>query len=67
MIGDDVEVTVIAVQGDKVRLGINAPADVPVFRTEIYLEISREREQGKPPDAGSGAEQTRSRRDKPGR
>jgi carbon storage regulator len=67
MIGDDVEVTVIAVQGDKVRLGINAPGDVPVFRTEIYLEISREREQDKRPDAGSGAEQARSRRDEPAR
>jgi carbon storage regulator len=41
MIGDDVEVTVLSVVGDKVRVGIQAPADVPVFRTEIYLEIRR--------------------------
>ncbi len=41
MIGDDVEVTVLSVIGDKVRIGIQAPADVPVFRTEIYLEIHR--------------------------
>jgi carbon storage regulator len=47
MIGDDVEVTVLAVQGEKVRLGIQAPADVKVFRTEIYLEIQRERETGR--------------------
>jgi carbon storage regulator len=68
MIGDDVEVTVIAVQGDKVRLGINAPTEIPVFRTEIYLEIAREREreQRKRTDVGSDAEQTRSGRDEPG-
>ncbi len=41
MIGDDVEVTVLSVIGDKVRIGIQAPGDVPVFRTEIYLEIHR--------------------------
>jgi carbon storage regulator len=43
MIGDDVEVTVLSVDGAKVRLGIQAPADVPIFRTEIYVEIQRER------------------------
>ena len=42
MIGDDVEVTVLSVTGDKVRIGIQAPGEVPVFRTEIYLEIHRE-------------------------
>ena len=63
MIGDDIEVTVIAVQGDKVRLGINAPADVPIFRMEIYMEIAREREREKRP--GSDAEQARSGRDEP--
>ena len=41
MIGDDVEVTVLSVIGDKVRIGIQAPGEVPVFRTEIYLEIHR--------------------------
>jgi len=39
MIGDDVEVTVLSSEGGKVRLGIQAPANVPVHRTEIYLEI----------------------------
>jgi carbon storage regulator len=39
MIGDDVKVSVLSVIGEKVRIGIEAPADVPVFRTEIYLEI----------------------------
>ena len=39
MIGDDVEVTVLAVSRDKIRLGITAPKDVPVFRKEVYLSI----------------------------
>ena len=42
MIGDDVEVTVLGVYGDRVRLGIQAPSDVPVHRTEIYLEIQQQ-------------------------
>jgi carbon storage regulator len=46
MIGDDIEVTVLSVMGDKVRIGIQAPGDVPVFRTEIYLEIHREEGEG---------------------
>jgi carbon storage regulator len=45
MIGDDVEVIVLSTDGLKVRLGIQAPAKVPVHRTEVYLEIhSREQE-----------------------
>jgi carbon storage regulator len=39
MIGDDIEVTVLSSDGTKVRLGIQAPLDVPVHRIEIYLEI----------------------------
>jgi carbon storage regulator len=39
MIGDDVEVTIVSVVGEKVRLGIQAPTEVPVHRKEIYLEI----------------------------
>ena len=42
MIGDDVEVTVLAVSRDKIRLGITAPRDVPVFRKEVYLSIKDE-------------------------
>jgi carbon storage regulator len=42
MIGDDVEVSVLAVTGEKVRIGIQAPQEIPVFRKEIYLEIHRE-------------------------
>jgi carbon storage regulator len=42
MIGDDVEVSVLAIMGEKVRIGIQAPRDVPVFRKEVYLEIQQE-------------------------
>jgi carbon storage regulator len=42
MIGDDIEVSVLSVMGEKVRIGIQAPQRIPVFRKEIYLEIHRE-------------------------
>jgi carbon storage regulator len=42
MIGDDIEVSVLSVMGEKVRIGIQAPQSIPVFRKEIYLEIHRE-------------------------
>jgi carbon storage regulator len=44
MIGDDIEVTVLAVMGEKVRIGIEAPRSVPVFRKEVYLEIQQDRD-----------------------
>jgi carbon storage regulator len=43
MIGDDIEVSVLAIMGEKVRIGIEAPRSVPVFRKEVYLEIQQER------------------------
>lgn len=43
MIGDEIEVSVLSVVGDKVRIGIQAPRDIPVFRKEVYLEIQDER------------------------
>ena len=43
MIGDEIEVSVLAVSGDKVRVGIAAPRNVPVFRREVYLAIQEER------------------------
>jgi carbon storage regulator len=43
MIGDDIEVSVLAIMGEKVRIGIQAPREVPVFRKEVYLEIQQER------------------------
>ena len=42
MIGDDIEVSVLAIMGEKVRIGIEAPRSVPVFRKEVYLEIRQD-------------------------
>ncbi len=46
MIGDEIEVSVLAIMGEKVRIGIEAPRKVPVFRKEVYLEIQQERADG---------------------
>ena len=43
MIGDDIEVSVLAIMGEKVRIGIEAPRSVPVFRKEVYVEIQQDR------------------------
>jgi carbon storage regulator len=55
MIGDDVEVSVLSVMGEKVRIGIQAPHEVPVFRKEIYLEIHSEG-QDAPAEKAAGEE-----------
>jgi carbon storage regulator len=60
MIGDDIEITVVDIRGDKVRLGINAPKWVQVHRKEVYLAIKRENERsanlrpGDVPGSGPG-------------
>ena len=43
MIGDEIEISVLQVMGDKVRIGIEAPRSVPVFRKEVYLNIQAEK------------------------
>jgi len=45
MIGDDIEITVVDIRGDKVRLGITAPTRIAVHRKEVYDAITRENEQ----------------------
>ena len=45
MIGDEIELTVVDIRGDKVRLGIKAPACIAVHRKEVYDAIKRENEQ----------------------
>jgi carbon storage regulator len=45
MIGDDVEIIIVDVRGDKVRLGITAPKSIPVHRKEIFEAIKREKAQ----------------------
>ena len=49
MIGDDVEIIIVDVRGDKVRLGITAPKSIPVHRREIYDAIQREKNENKEP------------------
>ena len=55
MIGDDIEVSVLSIMGEKVRIGIQAPRNVPVFRKEVYLEIQQE-QVGAAPAPGSHRE-----------
>ncbi len=45
IIGDDVEITIVDVRGDKVRLGITAPRNIPVHRREVYEAIQREKKE----------------------
>jgi carbon storage regulator len=42
MLGNDIEVTVLEIKGDQVKIGIKAPKDVPIFRKEIYVQIEEE-------------------------
>ncbi len=42
MIGDDIELSILSVSGEKVRIGISAPDEVPIFRTEVYERIAGE-------------------------
>lgn len=45
MVGDEVEITIVDVRGDKVRLGITAPRSIAVHRKEVYNAIQREKEE----------------------
>jgi len=60
IINDDITIVVIEIRGDKVRLGIEAPKEVPVHRNEVYEAIRRnvqlESEQNREPGASSTAE-----------
>lgn len=46
-IGDNIKITIVAIRGDKVRLGIEAPTEVPIHRQEVYEAIQREQERTK--------------------
>lgn len=60
MIGDEIELTILSVTGDKVRIGIEAPRDVPVFRKEVYEAMPedrrRELNEGNPGSSAGGSE-----------
>lgn len=53
IIGDDIEITVVDIRGDKIRLGINAPPHIPVHRKEVYEAMKREG-RGKATEPGVG-------------
>lgn len=42
IIGNEVEITILEMKGDQVKIGINAPKSVPVYRKELYLQIQEE-------------------------
>lgn len=56
MIGNDVEITIVDVRGDKVRLGINAPRSIEVHRKEIFLAIQKEKAQQQQQSSGDSHE-----------
>ncbi len=55
-IGDDIRLTILGVRGTQVRIGINAPKDVPVHREEIYHRIKNESESGSNVEEDSGSD-----------
>lgn len=42
VIGDDIEIMLVDIRGDQIKLGINAPKNVKIFRKEVYEEIERQ-------------------------
>jgi carbon storage regulator len=44
VINNNVEVTILDIRGDQIKLGVSAPKDVPVYRKEVYLQIQKENE-----------------------
>ena len=57
MIGDEIEVSILSVAGDKVRIGIDAPRDIAVFRKEVYIAI----DEGSSPSGSSAPRPKKSR------
>jgi len=56
MIGNDIEVTILDIRNDQVKIGIRAPKDVGIYRKEIYLQIQEENKQAvemEVPDLGA--------------
>ncbi|WP_368297461.1 carbon storage regulator CsrA [Cytobacillus firmus] len=53
MIGDDIEISILSIEGDQVKLGISAPKNVDIHRKEIYLSIQQENSSATQTDAGA--------------
>jgi carbon storage regulator len=64
MIGDEIEVSVLSIMGEKVRIGIQAPRTIPVFRKEVYLEIQQEKAGGGPGEVDQALEELRTKPEK---
>ena len=45
VINNNIEITVLEIRGDQIKLGIQAPKDVPIYRKEVYLQIQNENEE----------------------
>ena len=45
MIGNDIEITVLEIKGDQIKLGVKAPKSVPIYRKELYVQIHEENKQ----------------------
>lgn len=71
MIGDDIEITVLEIKGDKVKLGVKAPFEIPVHRKEVYLAIKEQNIESAEMDAGEIAKVSdlfsKKDKDKPGK
>ena len=50
VINNNIEITVLEIRGDQIKLGITAPKDVPVYRKEVYLQIQKENQEAISPD-----------------
>ena len=44
VINNNIEVTILEIRGDQIKIGISAPKDVPIYRKEVYLQIQKENE-----------------------
>lgn len=53
ILSDDIEITVLDIQGEQVKLGINAPKNIPIYRKEVYLSILEENKKAASPQVTS--------------
>lgn len=44
VINNDIEITILEIRGDQIKLGVSAPKEVPIYRKEVYTQIQQERD-----------------------